>query len=274
MRVAEIPTRIAKIPICIAKIAMHIAKIAGRVAESAIRAAKSAGHTAQQITGGFAMKKDYLPKSYPEFRMWLTNFMAVIQANQTAWGLPETEVTALAGAGTAYLQLDAFVESAEATSASRVARKTAFQDLCRKIRRFVNKFINTNDAVDDAARRLLGLNIRDNTRTPKPAPSTPPVFQIIQIAARILGVIYYVTEGAKKGSRPPEANGARVYYGVFDTPPASPEELPNSVFATRCPHRLTFSEGDRGKRVYIALRWENAKGQTGPWSELQSEIIP
>jgi hypothetical protein len=30
----------------------------------------------------------------------------------------------------------------------------------------------------------------------------------------------------------------------------------------------------RGKTVWFRLRWENNRGQKGPWSELYSAIIP
>jgi hypothetical protein len=89
----------------------------------------------------------------------------------------------------------------------------------------------------------------------------------------MLGIIYQEGTG-RKGSKPPEAEGARVHYGVPGAPPAEQKELPASVWATRCPHTITFRETDRGKRAYFALQWENSKGEEGPWSEIQSEIIP
>jgi hypothetical protein len=92
----------------------------------------------------------------------------------------------------------------------------------------------------------------------------------------MLGVNYWFETG-RRGSKPPGVDGARIYYGVFDTPPATQEELPASVWATRCPHGITFRETDRGKRAYFALRWEvrvgGEKGESG-WSEIFSEIIP
>lgn len=39
-------------------------------------------------------------------------------------------------------------------------------------------------------------------------------------------------------------------------------------------HTLTFDENQRGKTVYFALRWENTRGEKGPWSQIVSSIIP
>jgi hypothetical protein len=91
--------------------------------------------------------------------------------------------------------------------------------------------------------------------------------------------VYRNGSKGKKGSRPPGVTGARIYYGVFDSPITDQEQLPASVWATRCPHSITFRESDRGRRAYIALKWEIQKGSDkerseSNWSEIQSEIIP
>jgi hypothetical protein len=35
-----------------------------------------------------------------------------------------------------------------------------------------------------------------------------------------------------------------------------------------------FENDQRGKTVYFALRWENTRGEKGPWSAIQIAIIP
>jgi len=44
--------------------------------------------------------------------------------------------------------------------------------------------------------------------------------------------------------------------------------------ASRTPHALEFTEEERGETVYIALSWQNERGLTGQWSEIQNAIIP
>jgi hypothetical protein len=46
------------------------------------------------------------------------------------------------------------------------------------------------------------------------------------------------------------------------------------VFDTRSPYTFQFDLSDAGKRLYCCLRWENNVGVKGPWSEIQSAIIP
>jgi hypothetical protein len=35
-----------------------------------------------------------------------------------------------------------------------------------------------------------------------------------------------------------------------------------------------FTESERGKHVYIALAWQNEKGQKGPFSHIEGAFIP
>jgi hypothetical protein len=58
-------------------------------------------------------------------------------------------------------------------------------------------------------------------------------------------------------------NGAAICYDVPDTPPTESDELRHSLLATKTPYTLTFTEAERGKRVYIALAWQNERGQKG-----------
>ncbi|MCL1911832.1 MAG: hypothetical protein FWG13_06475 [Leptospirales bacterium] len=53
-----------------------------------------------------------------------------------------------------------------------------------------------------------------------------------------------------------------------------PDELTHHAMASRTPHVIEFKESERGKTVYIALRWQNERGHLGPFSEVQSAVIP
>jgi hypothetical protein len=37
---------------------------------------------------------------------------------------------------------------------------------------------------------------------------------------------------------------------------------------------LEFEGHDRGKTLWYAARWENTRGLKGPWSPIESVIIP
>jgi hypothetical protein len=82
---------------------------------------------------------------------------------------------------------------------------------------------------------------------------------------------YYLPQ---KYTLPYGDNGAVIAYDICDTPPATHKELSRRELATRTPHTIEFEEGESGKRAYISIARQNQKGQLGPWSPIQSIIIP
>ncbi|MDR2260700.1 MAG: hypothetical protein LBE06_07170 [Azoarcus sp.] len=56
--------------------------------------------------------------------------------------------------------------------------------------------------------------------------------------------------------------------------PASGDELPHSHFTRRKRERMDFAQEESGKTIYFCVRYENAKGQPGPWGPIFSAVIP
>jgi hypothetical protein len=77
--------------------------------------------------------------------------------------------------------------------------------------------------------------------------------------------------------------GTRIYYGIvgendgdparITNPPATGANLPQSVFTRKQKHCFDF-HGERGKHAFFCLRYENSKGQPGPWGTLLEAYIP
>jgi hypothetical protein len=51
-------------------------------------------------------------------------------------------------------------------------------------------------------------------------------------------------------------------------------EHANANMATWNLVTLEFEEEARGKTVWFCLRWENTRGEKGPWSEFLNAIVP
>jgi hypothetical protein len=75
-------------------------------------------------------------------------------------------------------------------------------------------------------------------------------------------------------AKPYGVHGAEFIYGILDTPPTQWNELTLSAFDTRSPLRLSFENSQRRRTLYFAARWENTRGEKGPWSEIQNTSIP
>jgi hypothetical protein len=52
------------------------------------------------------------------------------------------------------------------------------------------------------------------------------------------------------------------------------DRLSNSAFDTGSPAILIFTGDDSGRTVYLALRWENTRGEKGPWSDIAIVTVP
>jgi hypothetical protein len=56
--------------------------------------------------------------------------------------------------------------------------------------------------------------------------------------------------------------------------PKTVEELLNSDFATRTPHLFELTDQQSSMILCAALRWENTRGEKGPWSHIVTVVIP
>ncbi|MDR0725581.1 MAG: hypothetical protein LBF59_06205, partial [Prevotellaceae bacterium] len=75
-------------------------------------------------------------------------------------------------------------------------------------------------------------------------------------------------------AKPAGVHGFEFAWGIFETPPEDWGELTRSSFSTKTPLRITFSGHDRGKTLFFATRWENKRGVKGPWTDIDSTMIP
>jgi hypothetical protein len=78
--------------------------------------------------------------------------------------------------------------------------------------------------------------------------------------------------------------GVRIYYGFsgpandrypfrLDKPLKTGRVLPYSIFTRKQKERFDF-DGESGNTVYFCLRYENSKGQAGPFGPVLQAVIP
>jgi hypothetical protein len=142
----------------------------------------------------------------------------------------------------------------------------------KRMRDFVNQYLRF-PPVTDADRDAMGVPNHSGSRSPQ----NPPA-ERVDFSFRIKGIrqvqVDFRVQGAGNKARPAHYAGAVLVWDVLDKPPSRPEDLANQALASRTPYAIEFNEAQRGKTVYVALCWENEKGQTGPWSEVQAAIVP
>jgi hypothetical protein len=220
----------------------------------------------------FNQMSDYLPRRDSELVTWGTNFTEQINLHLTEWSIPSDEYYALNTALQNFVHLHMQVDSPAKTHTHVIEKDAARKEFERLVRGLVD-FRLKNPIITDAQRSDWGIPIHKTKHTPIPVPTTYPEVEIDTSVIRQIG-IHFRDYRSENKAKPFGVHGAEIRWDKLENPPANVEDLKHSSFDTKTPLILTFEESDRGKRVYFCLRWENTKGEKGPWGEIVSAIIP
>jgi hypothetical protein len=138
--------------------------------------------------------------------------------------------------------------------------------------RLLVKNLEINTLVTNEERASMGI-LPPKPRTPVSVPTSRPSLYIKTDMPTEITIDFRDYESTSR-AKPAGVHGIEIKYAMLDFQPKDPEELIHSVFDTRSPYTLKFNGHDRGKTVYIAGRWENTKGEKGPWCDIITVIIP
>jgi hypothetical protein len=142
----------------------------------------------------------------------------------------------------------------------------------RALRAFINRFLRW-PPVTDADRDNMGIPNPDLIRTPQPVPSTIPEIETDSSLIRQLS-LRVRDHGAVHWGKPDHVHGMELAWGIMDTQPGQISDFPHYENETANPIVLVFEEEERGKRVFYAARWVNNTAQPGPWSAIESAVVP
>jgi hypothetical protein len=215
---------------------------------------------------------DYIPTRDEDFLAWALALLAYITANSVRLGITDAQIAEHVALVTAFQIALARTKGDErgpvATDIKRQARIAAVHDL-----RVLVQVLQVNTAVTHSDKIAMQISTRDKSRTPVPAPTG--IIELVIVAGAIgwLILMYKDSLTSRRG-KPYGVHGAEIRWMISDTPITNPDLLTNSEFSTRTPHKLIFPGADSGKRVYLSMRWENSRGEKGPWCPVQSAIIP
>ncbi|MDR3115721.1 MAG: hypothetical protein LBU25_09405, partial [Treponema sp.] len=140
------------------------------------------------------------------------------------------------------------------------------------IRGFVNRYLRF-PPVTDEDRDNMGIPNRDATLTPVPKPQEVPELEVSTPLPRTLRFRFRGI-GAKHWGKPEGVHGIELLWIIADAPPGDFDDFPHSAFSTKSPLELSFSEAQRGKKVFFAARWESGTVKKGPETEIFSAVIP
>jgi hypothetical protein len=122
-------------------------------------------------------------------------------------------------------------------------------------------------------RAELDISLRDITPT-APAPLTSRPVATIDFSQRGQHRIdYRDSETPTSRARPENATGCEIRRHIGTAPPTGTEQFDYLETDRSSPFTVEYTDADAGKIASYILRWVNANGDKGPWSETVSATI-
>jgi hypothetical protein len=208
-----------------------------------------------------------MPSAWDVFTKFAEVFVKATEDNAALLGIPADVVTNLKTLFTAYMAAFEACKEPNAGPIDREDRKEKRDALKSGIRRVKNAYIDGDPrgVVTNEIRMKFGLPPKDEIHSPVEPPTEIPVFTLESGG--------YLQITVSHPAKPAGYNGAVLFYAVSAAPITSHEELTLSKLLTRVKETLVFKDSDRLKTLYVALCWENEKGELGPLSPIQSIVI-
>jgi hypothetical protein len=218
---------------------------------------------------------DYMPRKDWDFLQWVVVLLNSLGESLERFNFPVAEFNRLTALKDDFeVKLHASWDVSTRTSVMIHAKTTARRLLEAEARQSVKEFLAHNRAVSNPDRVMLGIPIYKTTRVPSAVAVEAPLARVDTSMLGHVNIFFRGSEGKHRRAKPPGQHCVEAGWVIADAPPASWEELLHSAVTTRSPLTLSFEYHERGKTVYFALRWENTRGEKGPWSEIRGAIIP
>jgi hypothetical protein len=164
-------------------------------------------------------------------------------------------------------------DPATSTSLALDNLKDAEKDLFPLYRQF-HATVKGSPLVSNADLEAMGFPPRESGGgSPHPVDHTFVDLNVLPLGNLVINIAF---ENRDTGSSvvPYYLTGVVIYYVTSDTPIVNQNQLSFSRLATHSPFELIFDPEQRGQTVYISGRWQNRRGELGPWSDIVSAIIP
>jgi hypothetical protein len=217
---------------------------------------------------------DYIPSGDGDFDTFVENFATYINAHLAEFGLVAADMTAINAALVIWNAAFTAHEPAQtAANAATQAKETARNVLVALIRALVKIIHAKGAAVTAASKQAINVTVADTIKTPVAVPTSAPVGRVDITNVREHTIHFSDSTTPTSKAKPPGVRGCQIWVKIGTAPPASASELVYRVMDTSSPFKNSFEPADAGKTAYYWLRWENTKGESGPWSAMVSATI-
>ena len=157
------------------------------------------------------MPRDYIPQNDTQLQAWLTNFVAVLDANLATVGLAAADVAPLSTAKTAFdTAVTAQVTAQDVANAAVQTKKTRRTTLEQTLRPLVRR-VQNHPGMTDGLRGNLGITVPDRTPSRKSVGTEIPGL-VLELRPGQVIVHFGTTPGNEQTNGKPDwATGCNVY---------------------------------------------------------------
>jgi hypothetical protein len=221
------------------------------------------------------MSKGYIPRSDRAFLAFVTQLLKALAKLLATLKVPPEVVAPVSAL---YNDFEAkFAVSEDENTRTKVtvaAKNEARRALEAAVRQLVAEYLAKNHLMTNEYRTELGLPIPDKHPTRSHVAKEAPEIDVdTSVSEQVTYFIYQ--KGAKnRQGKPADQTGSELVWAILEAPPQDREELTHSEYTTTHTLLVRHRLKDRGKKVYASARWENSRGQKGPWSKIMSVVIP
>jgi hypothetical protein len=216
---------------------------------------------------------DFIPDGDEDFNVFINTFVNYVSTHAVNLGVPPATATALSDALLVWTDSLAAHDTAQIAATSARTVKDSARDALTIVTRTTARSIQANPTVSDEIRTLMGLPIRDDSRSRPPVPTTKPLGQV-DTSQRLQHTLHWRDETMPNSkAKPTGVRGAEIWVFIGPMPPSDPAQARFVALDTASPYLLVHDPSDAGKLAHYLLRWMNTRGEPGPWSETISATI-
>jgi len=220
------------------------------------------------------MGGDFIPRGYNAFDAFQANLVKIVQAKQAAWSIPAAAVNALVQTQTkwtaAHNKARNKTNRTSGDVEDRVSGRKIFEATVRK---FVREHLRFNPKLSTRDKVNMRLLVPDDVLTRASKPKVGPYLLVEKIMHT--RHVLRVTDPSRPESRnkPKGVRAAQVFRFVGDAAPKTMEAYRFIGNASRLRFLSDFTKADEGKRAFYRARYENTRGEVGPWSRVASAVV-
>jgi len=220
---------------------------------------------------------DYIPGSDAEFDGWFLNYKNYLNektggASPVWTHIPAAKVTALNGHWDIWHP--AYVKTLGAhTSEDTLAKNNAGRSAKGFIRPLTAQYLKF-EPVTDEDRLAMGVHVADTHRTSIPTPQSRAVFGRFEAIGGQRVRLWFQDENEETSHAIIYGmNGLLLFFTVSAHKVTDYHELTTTKLMTASPYTHQLDVEAEGQFFSFAAKWQNKKGELGPWSALHSLAV-